>query len=138
MDRPTLNDPGEYPADELLERRLGRATPAWNAFQDLIRLHPAGLSGEWRYYPDGKSWLFKVTRKAQTVCWVSVWEKFFKVSFYLTAGAEEAIRSSSLDQALQDAFLHPAGKGALRPVTVEVRKKRELAAVGELVGIKLK
>jgi hypothetical protein len=41
-----------------------------------------GLSPEWRYYNDGKAWLCKVTDGRKTIFWFSVWEGFFRVSFY--------------------------------------------------------
>lgn len=41
-----------------------------------------GLQPEWRYYNDGKAWLCKVTDGRKTIFWFSVWEGFFRVSFY--------------------------------------------------------
>lgn len=41
-----------------------------------------GLTPEWRYYNDGKSWLCKVGNGRKTIFWFSVWEGFFQVSFF--------------------------------------------------------
>ncbi len=138
MPNPALNDPQEYPSDPVLARHLGKAKPAWNAFLALLKDGYPQLRSEWRYYNDGKSWLFKVTRLAPAICWVSVRDKFFTVAFYLNARAEEAVRVSSLDHALKQGFLHPADTNKLRAICVEVRKKSDLNAVEELLGIKLK
>jgi len=138
MLRPALNDPKKYPNDLVLARQLGKARIAWSAFTALLKNDYPQLSCEWRYYHDGKSWLFKVTRQATTICWVSAWDKFFTVAVYLNARAEEAVRVSSLDRALKQGFLHPAEPNKLRAIRVEVRKKSDLNAVEELLEIKLK
>jgi hypothetical protein len=128
MERPCLNDPNEFPDEAVLARQLGPAKAAWDTFMELLKDD----------YHDGKSWLFKVTCKAKTVCWVSVWDKFFKAGFYFTAKAENAIRQSALAAAIKENFLHSAWKGTLRPVTIEARKISDLKAIRELIGIKLK
>lgn len=138
MERPCLNDPNEFPDEAVLARQLGPAKAAWDTFMELLKDDYPQIAAEWRYYHDGKSWLFKVTCKAKTVCWVSVWDKFFKAGFYFTAKAEDAIRQSALAAAIKENFLHSAWKGTLRPVTIEARKISDLKAIRELIGIKLK
>ena len=46
---------------------------------------------EWRYYNDGKAWLCKVVNKKKTVFWLSIWEHYFKTSFYFTEKHLESI-----------------------------------------------
>jgi len=137
MERPALNDAQEFPDDKVLARQFGAAKTAWDAFSALLAATTPPLAAEWRFYNDGRSWLCKVTTKAKTVCWVSAWKKFFKVSFYFTAKAEAAISQSTLDEAIKYTFLHPKGKCSLRPVTTEVRKKSDLKPIEELIRIKL-
>ncbi len=138
MNRPSLNDPNEYPDHLVLARQLGKSKPAWAAFLALLKKNDPKLLGEWRYYNDGKSWLFKVTRQATTVCWVAVWDKYFTVAFYLNSRTEDLVRNSSLDNALKQGFLHPAEPSKVRAIRAEVRKKSDLNAVEELLEIKLK
>ncbi|MCG2811993.1 MAG: DUF3788 domain-containing protein [Candidatus Aminicenantes bacterium] len=138
MLRTTLNDPDVFPSDPVLARQLGKAKPAWDAFTLLLKNDYPQISPEWRYYNDGKSWLCKVTQKAKTICWVSAWDRFFKICFYFTAKAETAISASALDSELKHSFLHPKGKCSLRPVITEVRKKADLKPIKELIEIKLK
>ena len=138
MDRPKLNDPGEFPGDELLARHLGKAKPAWDAFMAMLRSEYPEFAAEWRYYNDGKSWLCKVRRKDKTVCWVSVWDRFYKAAFYLNARAEPLVRASSLDGALKEGFLRPAAPAKLRSICVEVCYPSALKPVRELIEIKLK
>jgi hypothetical protein len=136
MDRPCLNDPDEFPGDEVLARHLGPAKPAWDAFLAMLRDDYPQFAAEWRYYNDGKSWLCKVRRKEKTICWVSVWKKFFKASFYLGERAEPLVLASALGQPLKDGYLQCSGK--LRPLRVEVCYESSLKQVRELIEIKLK
>jgi hypothetical protein len=137
MLRPSLNDPKQFPNDQVLYRQLGKAKPSWIAFLALLKEKAPQLTNEWRYYTDGKSWLFKVNRHATTICWAAVWDKYFTVAFYLNARAEELVRNSSLDLALKQGFLHPAEANKFRSIRVEVRGKSDLNAVEELLDIKL-
>lgn len=138
MNHPLLNDPNEFPADDVLARYLGSCFSSWAAFMKLLGESFPQAKLEWRYYKDGKSWLCKVAHKKNTLCWVSVWDRFFKTGFYFTAKAEELIQNSALDPALKHSFLHPSEKAKLRPITIYVRRKADLAAVRELLDIKLK
>lgn len=139
MNHPLLNDPKAFPDDEVLAFYLRSVITSWTAFKKLLAEDFPQARLEWRYYNDGKSWLCKVTQKAKTLCWISVWDRFFKVGFYFPAKAGELIRASSLDPALRDSFLNPAQKaGKLRPITIYVRKKADLAPLKELLAIKQK
>ena len=93
MDRPLLNDRNEYPDDGVLAAHLGRAKSAWDAFAAGVAARFGDASLEWRYYNDGNAWLCKVVRKKKTVCWVSVWDRFFKTTFYFTAKSDRGIES---------------------------------------------
>jgi hypothetical protein len=136
MDRPLLNDPNEYPDDGVLARHLGRAKPAWDAFTAGIAEQYADASLEWRYYNDGKAWLCKLTRKKKTVCWVSIWDRFFKTTFYFTAKSDEDIDALPIERELKDAYRASTSFGTLKPFTVAVRTKKSLDPVFALVRYK--
>ncbi len=136
MERPCLNDPKEFPDDAVLSRHLGPAKTTWDAFTAMLGKDFPQSSGEWRYYNDGKSWLFKVTQKKKTICWVAVWGAFFSAASYLSAKAEPLVRASALDNALKDGFLNDDKK--FRAIRIDVRKKSDLKAVKEVLAIKLK
>ncbi len=101
MSNPVLNDKNIYPDNKVLTQFLGNSKNAWDSFIDLLKVDYPLISTEWRYYYDGKRWLFKVTKKAKTVCWVSVWEKHFKVSFYFNNRAKDIIKNSLLDEEIK-------------------------------------
>jgi len=92
--KPVIDDKNKYPNTKILTMHLGNSMNAWNAFIDLLKSAYPLISTEWGYYIDGKSWLFKVTKKTKTICWVSVWNRYFKVTFYFNNKAEEILKKA--------------------------------------------
>lgn len=137
-DKPSLKDPEQYPDDEVLGSYLGPAKSVWDAFMDMIKNDHPLYTPEWRYYKDGGNWLCKVIKKKKTICWVSVWDGFFKTTFYFGDKAEPLILESDLDQAYKDLFVNGKHYGKIRGITVEVREAADLVHTEKLMGIKEK
>ncbi|MBN1779697.1 DUF3788 family protein [bacterium] len=136
MEKPCLKDSNIYPDDDVLSQTLGKVKPVWDGFTGFIReAHPAYVT-EWRYYKDGWSWLFKVTLKKNTICWVSVFPGKFKTTFYFGDKAEPVIVASPLGQEYKDMFLNGKRYGKIRAITVEIRKSRDLDTTKFLMDIK--
>jgi hypothetical protein len=136
MDKPCLNNKDEYPDDDVLSRHLGGAKCAWDSFFAFLKEDHPSFATEWRYYNDGKSWLCKVIQKKKTVCWVSVWDRLFKTTFYFPDRAEELIATSELAREYVDQFVHGKKYGKIRGVTVAIQKSADLKATKILIGIK--
>ncbi|ULQ60863.1 DUF3788 domain-containing protein [Brucepastera parasyntrophica] len=84
MNNQLLRDASVFPDGKILESALGKAYPVYSEFMDTITSGEYNLEPEWRYYNDGKAWLCKIQYKKKTVLWLSVWERFFKTSFFFT------------------------------------------------------
>jgi len=131
-----LSDKNIYPDDKILTQFLGNSKNAWDSFIDLLKDDYPLISTEWRYYNDGKSWLFKVTKKAKTICWVSIWEKHFKVTFYFNNRAKDLIKNSLLDEDIKKQWLRNGRIKKFNPTTIEVRKKTDLKTIKILIDLK--
>ena len=66
-------------------------------FQNLKKETPH-LAYDWKYYKDSKAWLCKVSYKKKTVFWLSVWEGFFKTSFFFLERHMEGITALDVDK----------------------------------------
>ena len=135
-EKPCLNDKDQFPDDEVLSRSLGEVKSVWDSFIGLLNERYPAFSAEWRYYRDGKSWLYKVTKKKKTVCWVSVSPNAFKATFYFPDRAEDPIVTSTLRKEYVEQFLHGKRYGRIRGVTVTVKKSSDLASIKKLIAIK--
>ena len=84
METQLLRDPQIFPTEDVLKNALEPdAYEVFASFMNVITSAEYGLTYEWRYYNDGKSWLCKILHKKKTVMWLSVWDGFFKISFFL-------------------------------------------------------
>ena len=82
MENLILTDPMVNPENDVLENALGKN---YNRYKEFIdKINAQNLIVEWNYYNDGKSWLGKILNKKKNLCWLSVWNTGFKLTFYFT------------------------------------------------------
>jgi hypothetical protein len=138
MNKPLLNDKLEYPDDEVLGRYLGKSKAIWDLFVTDLSSTFSSMSLEWKYYNDGKAWLCKLVHKKKTVCWISIWDKYFKVTFYFTEKNNKDISTLNIDQVWKDNYITRKSIGRLKPLTIDVKTKKVLAGIYELIKYKSK
>jgi len=136
VEEPCLNDKTEYPDDKVLKRHLGDAKVAWDSFAVFLEGNYSNYIGEWRYYNDGKSWLYKIAKKTTTICWVSVYSGNFTTTFYFPDRAESLIVNSSLRKKYIEQFVNARRYGKTRGLTVDIRKASDLSTTKKLIAIK--
>ena len=137
MEKPLLSDKDQYPDEEIIFSHVGAAKTWWQSIFSHIHSQYPDFSEEWRYYADGKSWLMKVTRKSETIFWLSVIPGGFKITFYFGDKAEPAILESKLSSDLKDAFQTGRRFGKIRAITLEVRGENEISEIKTLIELKL-
>ena len=137
MEEPVLRDADEYPSNDVLRRHLGRAMASWQSLMAIIDEHDPALSGEWRYYKDGKSWLYKATYKKLTLCWATVFRGKFTTTCYFPDRAEPTVTGSELPKTYIDQYLNGRRYGKTRAITVAVRKLADLKVTKQIMEIRL-
>ena len=87
------------PTAEIIAAGLGAAYNVYTAFIKRLKEYDVSLM-DWRYYNDGKAWLSKGeykwttargTNKVKPLFWLSVWEGFFRVSFFFSEKAQSEL-----------------------------------------------
>ena len=136
MESRLLRDPDVYPDKEVLESALGDVYVVFNALIETITNEKYELVLNWRYYKDGKSWLCKVTKKKKTVCWISVWNQFFKTGFYFTDKTRLGINELTVDKNIKIDFSQSKAIGKLIPLTINVSSKKQIADVLKIIEYK--
>jgi hypothetical protein len=136
MEKRALGDPDILPSPETLAAHLGRANAAFLAMLELNRAEHPDFEERWKYYNDGKQWLFNVARKKKTLFWLSVDEGWYRTTFYLNAAGGEALLGSGLPEDLKEQYRAAEGK-KLRGVTVVVKAKKDLETYKGLLAIKM-
>ncbi len=138
MDKPVLGDRNQYPADEVILSRLGGSGNLWTSFFKALDEEHADFSREWRYYNDGKSWLMKVQHKKKTVFWLSLIPGSFRITFYFTDRAVDAVGKSDISEELKRQFLDGKKYNKIRGLTVTFKNKKDVEHAKALIEIKLK
>jgi hypothetical protein len=136
MEKSCLNDKEIYPDDEVLSRHLGKVKKTWDSFMDFLKESYPSFSGQWRYYRDGKSWLYKLTKKKKTISWISIYNNKFKTTFYFPDKAEDLIRTSKLRKEYIEQFINGKRYGKIRGITIDIKKPTDLNATKTLIKIK--
>ena len=121
-----LRDADIFPSDKILEDELGEGFNVLVSFLEAVTNKEYSLIIEWRYYNDGKAWLGKAVYKKKTIFWLSVWEGFFKTSFFFTEKHLEAIAKLDISETMKDEFAKAKTIGKLIPMIFDVNKENQL------------
>ncbi|WP_113924017.1 DUF3788 family protein [Cognataquiflexum aquatile] len=131
-----LRDELIVPTDKVLEKELGEDIfKIYSELREKISVD-FGLDHEWRYYKDGKAWLFKATQKKKTIFWLSAWENLLKMSFYFTHNSHSGIFDLPISYATKENFRNAKPVGKLIPLTFEIDQKEQLMDVWEIIKYK--
>ena len=132
-----LRDPDIFPSEQVLKEALGDDIYSiLESFINTITNSEYGLTTEWRYYNDGKSWLCKVVYKKKTILWLSVWEGSFKVSFFFTEKHLEGIAALDIADSIKDEFAKTKPTGRLIPLIIDVKHNDQLQDIFTVIRFK--
>ena len=130
-----LRDPDIFPSGEVLNDILGDAVySVLESFLGIVA--DEGLEPEWRYYNDGKAWLCKITNKKKTILWLSIWEGFFKTSFFFTEKHLEGVAALDISEKIKDNFSEAKPTGRLIPMIIDVREKDQIKDLPTIIRFK--
>ena len=138
METRPLREKEVFPTEEVLKESLGKSYVVYDQLIRLIADSNTGLTVEWRYYNDGKSWLCKVCYKKKTVFWLSVWDQFFKIGFYFTEKSIPDIAELKIAESIKDDFIGSKSIGKLIPMTIIMTRKEQINDVLTLIEYKKK
>lgn len=138
MEPIVLTNPNIQPTDELIFGIIGENSVYWEKLVEYLYDKHLNISEEWRFYNDGKSWLYKAVKKKQTLYWIGVIKDTFRVSFYFGEKAEPVIEASSLPESIKEEFRNAKRYGQLRAISIEVRSEDDFSNIIQLIELKAK
>ncbi len=108
------------PTAEIIADGLGTANNVYVNFLEKLKAYNVSLM-DWRYYNDGKAWLSKGeykwttargANKVKPLFWLSIWESFFKVSFFFSAKVQDELLSLPISKDAKEIIKNsePMGK----------------------------
>lgn len=138
MERPLLNDKETTVTREVLQKTLGKSYNVYEKMVEKITRPGYDLEIVWRFYNDGKAWLCKVINKKKTIFWLSVWDGFFKTSFYFAERHCAGIEELDIDKSIKDDLKSGKSFGTLFPVTMKISSEEQIGDLLKIVEYKKK
>jgi hypothetical protein len=126
MPKQLLRDVNIFPTSEVIHEALREASVSYEQF--LYRLSESfpEMSLDWRYYKDGKAWLCKGSKRKKTIFWLSVWEGFFKLSFFFTEKTCSGVMDLEIAEELKMQLRNAAMIGKLIPLICDMSDECQL------------
>ena len=106
----------------ILESVLGKNYSLFENFKQKIT--EQNLVLEWNYYRDTKSWLCKVLNKKKNLCWLSVWNTGFKLTFYFPLKIMETVYALDIDDEIKKAVRETKPVGKSQPMILLIKNKK--------------
>ena len=136
METQILTDPTISPDDTVLKKALGKTYKIFLGFSE--KAEELALVLEWNYYKDGKSWLCKVLNKKKNMCWLSVWNTGFKLTFYFTAETMEGVYKLNINDTIKKAAQKMKPVGKLHPLIILIENNEALSEGIKIIEYKMK
>jgi len=138
MEPIVLTDPKVQPTDELVSSIIGENHVYWQQIIDYMYENHVDITEEWRFYNDGKSWLYRVLRKKLTIYWVGILKDTFRISFWLSNKAEPLVESSDLPERIKEEFRSAKRFNTTRCVSIVMGSPEDYENVIKLIELKMK
>ena len=124
------------PENGVLELALGKN---YARFTELVKeINERNLILEWHYYNDGKSWLGKILHKKKNMCWLSVWNTGFRLTFYFTEKTIHGIQELDIDDGIKKIAQESKPIGKLVPLPFLVGTKKRMNGGLRIIDYKIK
>ncbi|HEY3388458.1 MAG TPA: DUF3788 family protein [Prolixibacteraceae bacterium] len=138
MEPIVLTDRFTAPTDEFIFSIIGDKKIFWKRIMNYLHENHTDISEVWRYYNDGKCWLFRTLKKKKTIFWVGIIDGTFRVSFYLADNAILLIAQSDLSERIKNEYANTQSSRVGRSITIKINDAEDVENVIKLIEIKLK
>jgi len=138
MEPIVLTDPNVQPTEELIFSIIGENSVYWTQIIDYLYSHHSDISEQWRFYNDGKSWLYRTLRKKKTIYWIGVIKDTFRISFWFGDKAEPVLLASDLPERIKEEFRNAKRYAHSRAISIEMHSSEDYENVIKLIELNLK
>jgi hypothetical protein len=131
-----FSDPLFIPTEEILNEVLVHKYDWFREIIQYVQVNHKQVSDSWRYYNDGKQWLYRMLYRGKTIFWVSVLPDTFRITFYFSSKAESHVLSADLPEAIKKAYLETRGN-TFRAISIRMGYKEEVMLACRLIDLKI-
>ena len=120
-----LRNESIYHDETVLMTVLDESFYSYKALLELFAKHE--MDYEWRYYHDGKAWLFKVQKKKKTIVWMSAWKGYMQATLYIPEKHLERVYELDISLEMKEVFRSTKNVGKSKPCIFKITEKSILA-----------
>lgn len=133
-----LNDKQIEPTEALISSIIGNKQLIWKQAMNYLYDNNKDISEVWKYYKDGKSWLFRSLKKKKTIFWISVLEDTFQITFWFPVRLEPKITESDLANSIKTQYINAKTFNNTRGISINIQDSNDLVNIKGLIDFKLK
>jgi hypothetical protein len=133
MNTQLLREQEIYPSKDVLQNALGKVYPVLEALEAQLTHEEFALTFDWKYYKDSKAWLCKAAYKKKTIFWLSVWEGYFRASFFFLERHLEGIAALGI---CEKSYTTEQEWGKMIPLIFCINSKKQFSDLLKMVRYK--
>lgn len=131
-----FSNPGIMPTEELLKEVLGEKYGwFWEIIQQVHDKHKQ-VTVNWKYYNDGKQWLFRMLYRKKTIFWILVLPGTFRITFYFSGKSESSVLSANLPESVKKAYTETRGN-TFRAISLRLHDPDDIKLACQLCDLKI-
>lgn len=138
MEPIVLIDKSIQPDDALILSIIGEKQILWQQIIQHLYENYTDVSEEWKYYNDGKSWLYRTIRKKKTIFWIGVIKDTFRITFWFPNRAVPIVEESTIPEILKEEFRTAKVYNTTRALSIVMQNGHDVEVVKTLIALKVK
>jgi len=138
MEPKVLSDESVQPNEELIFSIIGEKEIIWKQTMSYLYDNNPDISEVWKFYNDGKSWLFRTLQKKKTIFWISILEDTFRIAFYFAERLEPNILQSNLPDTIKLEYHHAKTFNKSRCIYIDIQDSGDFQNIKMLIDLKMK
>jgi len=132
-----FEDESVEPNDELLFSIIGEKELLWKQTMSYLYDNNNDISEVWKYYKDGKSWLFRTLKKKKTIFWIRILEDSFRIAFWFADKLEPIILQSDLPDSIKLEYTNAKRFNKSRCIFIDMQDSGDFQNVKKLIDLKM-
>lgn len=133
-----LTNPNVQPDEQQIFGIIGEKSSFWLELHDYLHHQHTDISEGWRFYNDGKCWLFRYIKKTKTICWIAMLEETFRVGFWFGAKAEPIILASDLPENIKEEYRNAKKTKIGSGIGIVINSRTDVENVIKLMELRIK
>lgn len=132
-----LNDKSIKLNDEIINAIIGEKELLWKQTLSYLYDNNKDITEEWKFYNDGKRWLFRTLKKKKTIFWISILDDTFNIAFWFAERLEPIILTSELPDRIKNEYKNAKPFNKSRCINIDMEDSKDFEIVKKLIDLKL-